>query len=41
MLRRYRKWRLTRLVWNGKISINEARARLGLQPWQGDWANRP
>lgn len=32
MRRRFLKWRLTRLVWNGKMSINDARARLGLEP---------
>lgn len=41
MRRRFLKWRLTRKVWNGKISINEARARLGMKPWNGDWANHP
>lgn len=41
MRRWWLKKRLLRKVWSGKISINDARARLGMLPWHGDWANHP
>lgn len=40
MWRRFRKWRLTRKLWNGKIDFHEYRDRLGLSPYR-DWANHP